>query len=830
MKRIEYLIEKFDEISDKIGKHNVMLIAFIVIVLLITSIYSTFSLFTSSEGPEVIGGLTTYKFILNSELSDTSIIVPANTDKNLDIVVNNNEDMAMLYGIYYSATGSVTIGYTTNTSNATSGMIEANGIYTISLKVSNSTNNNITVDLGVAYGFESGGDLALPSGAVLIDKMYPIKLSKVAVGSYVSYSGKNGCPDGHCDGTNANYVEGSTMGYCAASSYPFASSGWRVGYIQDGSVHLISAGAPECMCTNEDGTTSSDVCDTYDTSVGLSQHLGNLDSKALTYCNSKYVYAGVCDNTTTWSFNPNDFRNITGSGMYYNSSDDISCLNGNGDNCGSGNDLIDNGSYYWINGAVDEGSLTMSMHWFPYFHYATYNDSTFTYGVRPVVKIDPAVVVTEGSGTYEDPYVISNPQFPSNVFADEVMAPNAVSDADIDFSVVSSSSGTNGIYIKNETYDDLYPIYYYRGNVNNNLIFADTCWKVVRTTETGGLKLIYNGLPSSGQCNNTGSASQIGLKKFNSSSDSPGYVGYMYSTIYTYNSKSMSSITDAYVYGNDVTYTGGQYTLTDTITSSDWSSIYNGGLNNNHYTCFSTSGTCTDVYYVYYTSISYAYYIKLTGGKKVEDALTEMLGADDGNTDSYNTMSSTIKGNNTTSGTLDYWYYTNIDQKGYSGYIEDTVWCNDRTIWKKNGWDPDGGSTTAFLLFGVRERVESTYKPSLACERNIDSFTVNEANGNGDLDYPVGLLTGDEIMLAGGKKGTSSNLSYYLYTGETYWAGTPSESTVNNAYEFIVSSSGILDPSSSVGSTYGVRPSVSLKPGFSISGGKGTAESPYIVP
>ena len=39
------------------------------------------------------------------------------------------------------------------------------------------------------------------------------------------------------------------------------------------------------------------------------------------------------------------------------------------------------------------------------------------------------------------------------------------------------------------------PVYYYKGNVeNNNVLFAGFCWKIVRTTETGGVKLIYNGV------------------------------------------------------------------------------------------------------------------------------------------------------------------------------------------------------------------------------------------------------------------------------------------------------------------------------------------------
>ena len=101
-----------------------------------------------------------------------------------------------------------------------------------------------------------------------------------------------------------------------------------------------------------------------------------------------------------------------------------------------------------------------------------------------------------------------------NAYATSYMVPVKQSDASVDFTQTSEASNTNGVYIRSGTENDANPIYYYRGNVNNNLIFADTCWKVVRTTETGGIKLIYNGVPSNGQCNNAGAATTIGDKSY----------------------------------------------------------------------------------------------------------------------------------------------------------------------------------------------------------------------------------------------------------------------------------------------------------------------------
>lgn len=74
----------------------------------------------------------------------------------------------------------------------------------------------------------------------------------------------------------------------------------------------------------------------------------------------------------------------------------------------------------------------------------------------------------------------------------------------LNFSQISSDSNGKGLYLLSSTKDDNYPIYFYRGAVtNNNLKFANYCWKIVRTTDTGGIKIIYNGLPNeNGYCDN----------------------------------------------------------------------------------------------------------------------------------------------------------------------------------------------------------------------------------------------------------------------------------------------------------------------------------------
>ncbi len=391
-------------------------------------------------------------------------------------------------------------------------------------------------------------------------------------------------------------------------------------------------------------------------------------------------------------------------------------------------------------------------------------------------------------------------------------------------------TGDKSSFIGNEE------VYYYYGEAaNNNVIFGDYCWKIVRTTDTGGVKLLYNGLPSEdGKCANTGNASQLTKEQmntrgvivaFNKNSSSPADVGYMNNTKYTYNEKYMTSgktilnnssmststsynyyYSDSYTwdgssyiletpeqlawsdnytnlvgkytcrstsntgtcsslyyianttssrmyylellkgktikdetitfsdnindngdgtytlsnpvtiekkdwytnygnyknyytcgsnevtcstsnikyitstsntsmtyilgsnwnkYGNSFTWDGTNYTLVDTIDVINLSQ--SGVLNNNHYTCFNSSGVCSELNYIYYISSGTTYYVKLNNGKSIGDALNEMLYNED-----VNTNDSTIKS------AIDYWYLNNMTQ--YTDYLEDTVWCNDRSM------------------------------------------------------------------------------------------------------------------------------------------------------
>ncbi len=99
----------------------------------------------------------------------------------------------------------------------------------------------------------------------------------------------------------------------------------------------------------------------------------------------------------------------------------------------------------------------------------------------------------------------------------------------IDFNQQSGNTNGKGIYILSSSLDDDKPIYYYRGNVNNNIAYKGFCWQVIRTTETGGIKVLYRGkLKKDGSCYESGEDVWATTAKYGESTNSY-HSGYMYS-------------------------------------------------------------------------------------------------------------------------------------------------------------------------------------------------------------------------------------------------------------------------------------------------------------
>ena len=185
---------------------------------------------------------------------------------------------------------------------------------------------------------------------------------------------------------------------------------------------------------------------------------------------------------------------------------------------------------------------------------------------------------------------------------------------------------------------------------------------------------------------------------------------------------------------------------------------------------------------------------------------------------------------------LDNWYanYTDLNKTGTK--ITDQIYCNDRTASTSDvaysttdyttltSWN----STGTNYYYGAYGRIVNDNNPMLTCAVDSDRFTVNKINGKGNsaLTYPIGLITIDELEMAG-NNWSESNTSYYLHTGAYYWAGSPCEFRDSSSRGFYVYDDGILTDYIVYGNG-GVRGVVSLSSESKLLG-SGTYNDVYTV-
>ncbi len=412
--------------------------------------------------------------------------------------------------------------------------------------------------------------------------------------------------------------------------------------------------------------------------------------------------------------------------------------------------------------------------------------------------------------------------------------------AGIDFTSRAKGDNNNGqgVYLDHTTKDQEYPIYYYRGPVeNNHVLFANYCWRIVRTTETGGIKLLYDGVPNNGSCNNTGKdvLTETGIywnTKGSGSHTHPALaqMGYMYdsNSVLVYDDKTINTNRLDWKYGTDVTYQNGKYTLVDPQSGSSVDDVLNKVAPTHHYTCLSNSASCDTVNYIYYIGSSDIYFVPLSGGKNIEKAVEDIL-----TPKNYDT-SSTIKE------TLDKWYKEHLIT--HASQLEDTVWCNDLRVASYGSWSKSGEPSKDAYSNGLEShelRLQNYTrlkdgKPSLSCPKTY-AYTVQDTkNGNGKLTYPIGLPTIDELIYAGATGSNSSNRDYYLYTGSYYWTMSPQlfKGTYYIYLYAISGSDGNVTTKNSYSSStpeIGLRPMISLQHDIEYQSGNGTANKPYRV-
>ena len=420
-----------------------------------------------------------------------------------------------------------------------------------------------------------------------------------------------------------------------------------------------------------------------------------------------------------------------------------------------------------------------------------------------VAEVEDTYCKDNGFNTLSDCMLVMN----SHETSVENAKTNITNKGTPDFSKIATTD--EGLYMAE---DDDGASYYYRGAVKNNYVsFAGYTWRIIRRNGNGSIRLIYSGKTTS----DTGESTTIGKSQYNSKYWDPAYVGYKYDEKFSLHENnettSYDGVTNTQKYNFGTGYifdeTTKKFILTGTIKQLTWKENYNEIVSSNLYSCLGTS--CNIIY-------------KITGYKSDTIMTVQPISY---SSDSYedaiiNDTNSIMKN------ILDTWYKNNLIN--YASYLADETFCNDRSI--ING--------TGYLLnsrtdYGGYYRLQDSKTPILKCMQDSNKFKLS--NENAKLDYPIALITADEVALAGGRGyymgAYSPNSSYYLYNGQIYWTMTPSYfyNGTSNSRVWDILENGSLSSWRSVDFSSGVRPVINLRSDVQITKGDGTTLNPYVI-
>ena len=427
-------------------------------------------------------------------------------------------------------------------------------------------------------------------------------------------------------------------------------------------------------------------------------------------------------------------------------------------------------------------------------------------------------------------------------------------------------------------------VYFNNCSDKRNVIFGGFCWQIIRSSQTGGIKMIYNGEAVDGKCQS-------------SRSDHKGVVQSGYSN---------QTINSSYLYGSSFTYdtTNNTFTLTGTSTAMWSDSTYQNLLGK--FTCKTLSDTCTTMYqinsyasntnaYLSYYNVANTNYAQIgTSAVNANYSSPAMVGymfnkvynytgssapasgALMGNDVSYangiytllpasgesvlgtikdDTHHYTCNSSSSTCNKVRYYYFDNyyIELDGVANIetaVNDMLYANDVNMYNSSikgiidNWYAQNLSINTSLLEDTvycnsRSMINQTTNgwnkngsiSTYMFFKNYSGSTTdltctNEtdqfavSNNYAKLTYPVGLLQNEEI--------TNINDQTLIASNANWWSYSPAYYSSDGGFIRIVDSGG-NSYGSGVYFPQGIRPVVTLSQTATISSGSGTEIDPWIV-
>lgn len=375
------------------------------------------------------------------------------------------------------------------------------------------------------------------------------------------------------------------------------------------------------------------------------------------------------------------------------------------------------------------------------------NDTDTTTGIQ-------AAITTANSGVF---------QYNSSVFG---TASDAANTSDIYYyrGILDQTMGSYGSDGDGKAWPN-----YVILDANGTKETTDTCWRIVRTTGSGGVKMIYNGKWTGSTCANATTNAQV--------------------TTQAFGLKGNSAQSDWYRNINRVGYTfNNTQSLQDSTTATDVNTVF--GSDSSPSTNNARSNIKTYIEDTWYASNMTAWTSKLEASAGYCNDRTAF------SNDTGATALTTTPPYATSSAGMYFGAYT----RNLNSAKTPSLTCPRSTV---DLYRYVSGST------GVSNELK--YPVAL--------ITADEASFAGS-----GSSTATN--------GSSYNANSYLRSGSNFWLLSPYlRSSNGRAYGLYLRSGGYLDSSDGgyVNTTYGVRPVISLVSGTTPTGGTGTATDPWIV-
>ncbi|MBQ3436836.1 hypothetical protein IJG26_02710 [Candidatus Saccharibacteria bacterium] len=427
---------------------------------------------------------------------------------------------------------------------------------------------------------------------------------------------------------------------------------------------------------------------------------------------------------------------------------------------------------------------------------ANTNVNVTSNAIRPVISLKVNTQINTGSGTATDPWTLEEPDYLYVAVAK--MSKGTQTAAQLQETITtpttssySTDTSNSGVYEYNASVfgnssdaSNNYKIYYYRGVLEDNpgtygsagsartypnyVKYGNYCFRIVRTTGSSGVKMIYNGTWSSNTCARSTTSAQLTTQAF-------GLKGNSSQSTYWY--RNLNRV--GYTFNNTAS-------LQDSTTSTAVDTIF--GAN-------STAGIATNN-----ARSNIKTYIEDTWWANNMTSYTSKFEGNAGYCNDRTIYSDTAGSTAVTSvapyNTTGYSYFGAFS-RNFNSAKTPSLTCSRATV-DRYRYSSGSDGTTNTLKYPVA------------------LLTADEA-----------AFAGSGTSTA--TNGSSTNTQSFLRSGSAFWLLSP-YSRDSNGYVrgTMINSNGVLG-SGIVNVAYGVRPVVSAPAGATIASGSGTATDPWIL-